>query len=172
MLNPKIEKAFNEQIQKEFNSSFLYLAMAAWAEEQNLPGFGHWLRLQADEERLHAMKFFDFILDRGGHVQLLGMETQPESWDSLEAAFEAVLAHEQMISRSINDLYKLALEEGDYPAQVLLQWFITEQVEEEKSAEEVLINVRRAGDSQAALYMLDQTLGQRMAGGAEGEEAA
>ncbi len=167
MISEKIQQAFNQQIQKEFNSEFLYLAMAAWAEEQNLPGFGHWLRLQAEEEHMHAMKFFDFILDRGGHVKIEGMEAQPDSWDSLEDAFTAVLAHEQMISASINDLYKLALAEGDYPAQVLLQWFITEQVEEEKSAEEVLINIRRAGESQAALYMLDQTLGQRPAPAAE-----
>jgi ferritin len=162
MISEKMQKAINAQIQKEFNSSFLYLAMAAWAEEQNLPGFGHWLRLQAQEENNHAMKFFEFMLDRGGHVKLYGLEEQPDKWESLEAAFEDVLAHEQMISRSINDLYKLAVEENDYPAQVLLQWFITEQVEEEKSAEEVLINIRRAGESQAAIFMLDQMLGQRV----------
>lgn len=172
MLSEKMQKAINEQIQKEFNSSFLYLAMAAWFEEQNLPGFGHWLRLQAEEEHLHAMKFFDFLVSRGGHVQLHGLDDQPDSWESPVKAFEEVLAHEQMITASINDLYELAREERDYPAQVLLQWFITEQVEEEQNAEEVLVNLKRAGESQAALYMLDQTLGQRAPGAEEDAAAA
>lgn len=171
MLSEKMQKAFNEQIQKEFNSAFLYLAMAAWFEEQNLPGFGHWLRLQADEEQVHAMKFFDFLLERGGHVKIYALDDQPDHWDSVVAAFEDVLAHEQMITASINDLYELALAERDYPAQVLLQWFITEQVEEEQNAEEILINLKRAGDSHPALFMLDQHLAGRTAAPDEPTEA-
>ena len=161
MLSKKMEDALNEQIKEEFFSSFLYLSMSAHCDEKNLAGFAHWLRLQSQEEYAHAMKIFNYIQDRDGRVVLQGIPQPESTFGSLEEIFEQTLAHEQAISKMIHDLYALAVEEKDYPTQVMLQWFINEQVEEEKTASDILAQVKMIGDNTSALIVLDQQLAGR-----------
>ncbi|MEZ0396734.1 MAG: ferritin [Anaerolineales bacterium] len=156
-----MQDAINAQINKEFFSAYLYLSMAAYFEDQNLPGFARWLRVQADEERGHAMKFYDFLLERGGKVELQAIAAPPQTWTSALEAFKEVQAHEAKVTASINALYELALAEKDYPAQVLLHWFITEQVEEEKNAAEIVAQLERIEAHGSAVLMLDHRLGKR-----------
>lgn len=165
MLSSKMEEALNEQIKNEFASSFIYLAMSAHCDEKNLPGFAHWLRLQSREEYAHAMKIFNYIQDRDGHVVLKEIPQPKSEFGSLVEVFEKTLAHEKAISKMINDLYVLAVEEKDYPTQVMLQWFINEQVEEEKAASDILAQVKMIGDNMSALIVLDQQLAKRSADG-------
>ena len=163
MLKQSMQDAMNEQINKELFSSYLYLSMAAYFEDKNLPGFANWMRVQADEERMHAMKFYDFILERGGRVLLKAIEAPKTDWNSNLEVAEEVAAHEAMVTESINDLYELALQEKDYPAQVLLQWFVTEQVEEESSAAQIVADLKLVDESGTAVLMLDKQLGERTA---------
>lgn len=165
MISKVMQEALNEQINKELFSSYLYLSMAAYFENRNLPGFAKWMRIQAGEEREHAMKIFDHVLERGGEVDLKAIAAPERVWKSELAAFEAVLEHERFISKSIHDLYELASKERDYPAQVMLQWFIAEQVEEEANATAVVENLKRIQAHDTAVLMLDHRLGKR-----EGEE--
>lgn len=163
MLTQAIQNALNDQIQKELYSSYVYLSMAAYFEAQNLPGAAHWMRLQSNEELEHAMKFFEFINDRGGRVTLQGIGQPPADFPSPLAVFEEALRHEQKVSKSIHDLFALAVTESDYPTQSMLQWFIDEQVEEEKSAGDIVAQLKMIGDSPTALFMLDSHLGAREA---------
>jgi len=162
MINKAMQDAMNEQINKEMFSSYLYLSMAAYFEDKNLPGFANWMRVQADEEREHAMKFYDFILERGGRVQLKAIEAPKTDWDSNLEVAEEVAAHEAKVTASINDLYELALKEKDYPAQVILQWFITEQVEDESSAAQIVADLKLIEERGTAVLMLDKQLGKRV----------
>jgi ferritin len=156
-----MQDAINEQINRELYSSYLYLSMAAYFEDKNLPGFGHWMRIQADEEREHAMKFFDHLLDRGGRP-LLKVIAAPESdWKSSLEAFREVQEHEAKVTSSINALYELALKEKDYPTQVMLHWFIDEQVEEEKNAAEIVQQLELIEAHGTAVLMLDHQLAKR-----------
>jgi len=164
-MNDRVQKAFNDQINEELFSSYVYLSMAAHFEEQNLEGFANWMRHQAQEEVAHAMRLFDHIHRRGGRVALKAIGEPPAEFKSPLDAFEKALAHEQHITGCINDLYGIALEEKDYPAQMELQWFIDEQVEEEENTGRVVDQLKLVGDNQSALLMLDRELGQR-----EGEE--
>ena len=157
----KILDEINDQIQRELDSAYIYLSMAAYFDALNLPGFAHWMKMQFQEEQAHALKFYDFIYDRGGQVKLQPLGQPPVEFQSPIDAFEKTLAHEQKITGHINDLYTLAVEEKDYPGQILLQWFIQEQVEEEKSAGDVLDMLKKVGDNYHALIMLDRELGQR-----------
>ncbi len=169
MLSKALQDAMNEQIKNELYSAYLYLSMSAYCEEANLPGFAHWMRLQAQEEVSHAMKFYDFIYERGGRVVLQAIDQPPVEFKSPFHVFEQTLGHEQKVTAMINDLYTLAVEEKDYASQAFLQWFVTEQVEEEDSASQVLETLKMIGDKPHALLMLDRELGGRGAGGA-GEE--
>jgi ferritin len=135
--------------------------MAAYAEDQNLPGFAHWMKGQYQEEVEHALKFFDYIAERGGRVELKAIDEPPVEFDSPTALFEITLAHEKKVTALINSLYELALEEKDYPSQVLLQWYIEEQVEEESTAEQILETLKMAGDRGQALVMMDRALARR-----------
>jgi ferritin len=162
-----MQDAMNDQINKEFFSSYLYLSMAAYFEDKNLMGFAHWMRLQADEEREHAMKFYNFILDRGGRVFLKALDAPQTDWTSNLEVAEQVAEHEAMVTNSINALYELAQQEKDYPAQSMLQWFITEQVEEEKNAAELVAKLRLIEERGTAVLMLDHRLSKR-----SGEEEA
>jgi ferritin len=161
MLSKKVQDAINEQIKNELYSGYLYLAMSAYFEAKNLPGFAHWMRMQAEEEQEHALKFFDFLNDRGARVVLQAIDQPPVEWESPLAIFEHTLEHEQKVTGLINQLYELALEENDYPTQVMLQWFIDEQVEEEKNATEIVETLRLAGDTGQALIMMDRALARR-----------
>lgn len=165
-----LQQAMNDQIRKEFESAYIYLSMAAWMEDQNLPGFAAWLRLQAREESTHAMKIFDHLIDRGCRVELQPLAGPPTDFKSSLHVFQEVKKHEEKVTKSINDLYGLALDDRDYASQVFIQWFITEQVEEEKNSSQVLESVRRVGDNQAALVMLDRELGSRTSADEDGEE--
>jgi len=164
MINKPVQDAMNAQINKEWYSSLLYLSMAAYFENKNLPGFSHWMRLQADEEREHAMKFYEHLIERGGRVLLNAIEAPITDWQSSLEVFKEAQAHEAKVTASINALYELAQKEKDYPAQVLLQWFITEQVEEEKNAAEVVAQLELIEARGTAVLMLDHRLGKRSVG--------
>ena len=163
MLNPTVQQALNDQVQKEFHSAYIYLSMAAYFEAENFAGAASWMRQQAAEEQAHAMKIFDFIIDRGGRVTLEAIDAPPATFASPLAVFEASYAHEQKVTKSIHDLYALAVKEGDYPTQVMLQWFIDEQVEEEKNASAIMAQLKMVGDSPAGLLMIDRQLAARSA---------
>lgn len=161
MLNHKLQTALNEQIKNELYSAYIYLSMSAYFESINLPGFANWMRKQSQEEVNHAMKIFDFIHERGGRVELQAIDQPPVSFESPLKVFEMALEHEKKVTAMIHDLYKLAEEEKDYPTQVMLHWFIEEQVEEEKSASDVVEQLKRIGDDGVGLLLLDQKLGDR-----------
>jgi ferritin len=156
-----MQDALNGQITKEFYASQLYLAMSAHFEALNLKGFAHWMRVQSDEEREHALKLFGFILARGGTVELGAVEQPPAEFGSPIEIFQASLAHERRVTAWINDLYARATAENDYASQVFLQWFIDEQVEEEANASEMIDRLSMAGDNKAALLMLDTEMKSR-----------
>jgi len=164
MISQSLTDALNDQLKHELYSSYLYLAMSAYADSENLPGFAHWLRLQADEEQGHAMKFYGYILDRDGRVALQSLPQPPRDFGSPVDLFEQVLAHEQEITSLIEQLYRAAAAEQDHATQIFLEWFISEQVEEEKTASGLLETLRMAGDNNVALLMLDRELGARQAG--------
>ncbi len=161
MFPQALQEALNDQIRREFYAAYLYLSMAAYFEAMNLPGFAHWMRHQSEEEVEHAMRLFDFVNDRGGRVILQAIEQPPAEFESPLAAFEAALAHEQRVTRHINDIYELAVRENDYPTQVELHWFITEQVEEERTAAQIVEQLRMVGDQPVGLLMMDKMLGER-----------
>ena len=161
MISKAVEGAINEQIKKEFYSAYLYLSMAAHFEEQNLGGFAHWMRVQFQEEQGHALKFYDYVHERGGTVQLLAIEQPPAEWKSALELFDQVLEHEQQVTASIYKLYELAGKENDYATQIMLQWFITEQVEEEKNATQIIEDLKLIDAHGTAVLMLDKQLGKR-----------
>ena len=160
-MNQRVEKAFNDQINEELFSSYMYLAMAAHFKAVNLDGFAGWMRHQADEEVEHAMRLFTHINRRGGRVVLKAIGEPPLDFGSPLEAFQKALAHEQHITGTINALYEIAVEEKDYPAQMELQWFIDEQVEEEENTGGVVEALKMAGDNKGALLMLDRELAKR-----------
>jgi ferritin len=161
MIKPKVQEALNEQIKHELYSSYVYLAVSAYCHTISLPGFAHWFSLQSAEEREHAMKLYEFVLDRGGHVKLHALEAPPSEYGTPLQIAEKTLEYERRVTGQIEKLYELAVNEGDYPAQVMLQWFINEQVEEEKNAQLLIDQLKMVGDNRAALLMLDMELGKR-----------
>jgi ferritin len=163
MLNNTIEAALNDQIREELHSAYIYLSMCAQCESMNFKGFAQWMRKQSQEELTHGMKLFDYINDRQGRVELQAISKPPLEFKSLIDMFEQVLKHEQKVSEMIHNLYKLAVKENDYSTQVALHWFIEEQVEEEKMANEILAQLKMVGDAPAALMMLDRQMGARVA---------
>ncbi len=160
MLDAKIESALNEQINHELASAYVYLSMAAYFEAGNLPGSAKWMRRQAREEQAHAMKIFDYVNDRDGRVRLRAVAQPPVEFGSTIEVWEQALAHEQKVSGLIHALYALATEAKDYPTQALMQWFVTEQVEEEKTARTILDQVRRIATASSAIFFLDRHLGK------------
>jgi ferritin len=161
MISKSMQVAINEQINKELYSSYLYLSMAAFFENKNLPGFARWIYVQADEERGHGMKLFEQLLARGGKVELKAIAGPVTDWKTNLEVFKQVQEHEAAVTASINALYELALKEKDYPFQVVLQWFITEQVEEEKNAAEIVQQLELIDAKGTAVLMLDHQLGKR-----------
>ena len=162
MLTPKIEEALNTQLNREFYSAYLYLSMAAWCETNDMLGMSNWMKVQFEEEQFHALKFFNYITERGGKVVLEQINTPPNNWDSYLALFESTLGHEQKVTSMINDLMYLAREERDNATEVFLGWFINEQVEEEASVHAILGKLKIAKDSPHALLMIDQELSTRV----------
>lgn len=163
-MTPKVLEAINRQIAAEFAASFSYLAMAAWCEHHNFMGAGQWLRLQSAEEHGHAMKLFNFVLARNHHARLGAIAEPVTDFGSIVAVFERALEQEQEVSRQIDALYELAFQEKVFAAMAELQWFITEQVEEEKTAQQAIDQLRMAGKDPSAILMLDQKFGSRPAG--------
>jgi ferritin len=161
MFGEAIQDAMNEQMKNEFYAAYQYLSMAAYCESENLPGFAHWMRAQAREETEHAMKFYDFILGRNGRVVLQAIEGPVVEFGSPLEVFERALEHEQKVTAMINDLYGLAVRENDYASQTFLQWFVTEQVEEEKNTGDVVETLKMIGDKSEALFLFDRELARR-----------
>jgi ferritin len=164
-VNTTVLNAINEQINSEFEASYTYLAMAAFCERQRFTGAAKWLRLQSDEERLHGLKLFDFVLARDGAVNLKAIEQPPVSFDSLTAVFEQALSNEQKVTRQINALYELCFTEKAFAEMTELQWFLTEQVEEEKSAREIVAKFRLVKNDPGSTLDLDRDLGARSIAG-------
>ncbi len=160
-MNATVLSAINEQINSEFEASHTYLAMAAFCDQQKFLGAAKWLRLQSDEERLHAMKLFDFVLARDGKVQLKSIDQPQADFESLGAVFEQALKNEQRVTGQINALYELCFQEKAFAEMTELQWFLTEQVEEEKTARETVARFRLVGDDPGSLLDLDRELGGR-----------
>lgn len=162
MIKEKIQEALNQQLNAELFSSYLYLSMAAYFESINLKGFANWMRVQTQEELVHAMKFYNFIIERGGKAVLSAIEGPPTQWKSPLAVFEHAYQHEQKVTGLINNLVDLSIGEQDHATNNFLQWFVAEQVEEEASADEVVQKIKLMGDASGGLFMLDQELAQRV----------
>jgi len=164
MINKTVETAINEQIKHELYSAYLYLSMSAYCEASNLPGAAHWMRTQAAEEQGHAMKFYGYVTEQGGRVVLQALAQPPSEFASPLDLFQQVLEHERKVTALITRLYETALQEKDYATQGLLQWYIKEQVEEEKNATAIVEQMKMVGTTGTALYMLDRQLAARAAG--------
>lgn len=162
MINKKIENAFNKQINAETYSAYLYWSMSAALEKMNLPGFANWMRVQAQEEMTHAAMFYNHVIERDGTVKLTAIDAPPVKWDSVKAVFEAGLKHERLVTGLINGLVDLAIQEKDHAANMFLQWFVNEQVEEEKNAMDVLGQLEIAGNTAGGLYLLDKEKAARV----------
>ena len=168
MLTEKMQKALHGQLNAELYSSYLYLSMNAYFKSVNLDGFANWMYYQAQEELEHSMKFYDFIIQRGGKAQLQQVEAPPSEWSSPLAVFEATLEHEQKVTGLINDLVDVAHEERDHATNIFLQWFVSEQVEEEENVGGVLEQLKLMGDAKGGLFMIDRELAKRSpSGGSE-----
>ena len=170
-LSEALTAAYNDQIQLEFESSFVYLQMGADFEVRSLPGMSNWMRLQSQEEYLHAMKFIQFVLNRGGKLQLKPLAAPAATPEGVVDAFEAALRHEKRVTKAIHDLYSAAMDEKDFASLPLLQWFVNEQTEEEATVSTIVDRLRMVGDDRTGILFMDRELGQR-AGSADAAPAA
>ena len=161
MISQKMNDALNEQVNAELFSSYLYLSMSAWCSERSLSGFANWMRAQAQEEMFHGMKIYDYILERGGSIDLKIIDKPSADWSSPLAVAEEVAAHEAKVTGLINDLVEVAMAEKDHASNIFLQWFVAEQVEEEASAGDVLERMKMIGDDSAGMFAMDLELGKR-----------
>jgi ferritin len=162
MLKQKIEEAINKQINAELWSAYLYLSMSAYFESISLGGFANWMRIQSQEEVTHAMKFYDYVVERGGRVKLMPIDVVKTHWKSPLDAFEETYKHEQKVTSLISNLVNLSAVEKDHATVNMLQWFVNEQVEEESSADEIVQKLRLIGKDGSGLFMIDRELGQRV----------
>lgn len=161
MINSKIAAALNDQLNLEYYSAYSYLAMSAYFLTQNLNGFAHWMRVQAQEELAHGMKIYDFLDDREAEIRFRALDAPKQNWDSPLDVFEDSLAHEQKVSQSIYNIADLALSERDHATHTFLQWFIEEQVEEEAAVKELIDTLKLVGAEGNGLFLLDRDLAQR-----------
>jgi len=162
MIAKKMEEALNKQVNAEMYSAYLYLSMESYFKSLNLNGFANWMRVQTQEELMHAMKIYDFMNERGGRVTLKAIDGPPTKWESPLAVFEAVYAHEQKVTALINQLVDSAIKEKDHATNTFLQWFVNEQVEEESSADEIVQQLKIRENAPGGMFMLDRELGQRV----------
>ena len=162
MLSKKMEKALNEQINKEMYSAYLYMSMSAYSTNIGLSGFANWFMVQYHEEMEHAMKIYDYVHEQGGKVKLMVIDEPPSVFKGPMDMFQKTLKHEQFITKSINDLMDLAIKEKDHATQIFLQWFVTEQIEEEGNDNEIIDKLKLAGDKGNGLFMIDKELGARV----------
>lgn len=161
MLSKKLEDAINNQINAELWSAYLYLSMSTHFNNEGLPGFAKWFEIQFEEEQEHAKKFMNYMIAKGSKVVLQPIDKVDTTWDSVLSAFEDTLAHEKVVTALINDMVALAREEKDFATDNVLQWFVSEQVEEEESVQGIIDALRLIGNKGYAIYMLDKELGQR-----------
>ena len=168
MLNPKVEEAINEQINAELYSAFLYLSMSAYFQRQNLPGFAKWTYVQYLEETTHALKFFNYVNERGGSVKLAAIKEPPTEWRNPVEVFDAIYKHEQLVTSLIYRIVDIAIQERDHASNNMLQWYVAEQVEEEANATLIREQLKRIGNAQESLYVLDKELGMRVFNDATG----
>ena len=162
-LSNRLREAINTHIAAELYSAYLYLSMSAYSDSINMPGFAQWMRVQHQEEIAHALKLFDFVNDRGGRVVIQAIDQPPADFQSPLDVMVKTLDHEQHVTSLVDRLYELAVEESDYPAQVLLQWFISEQVEEEKAVVQIIEQLKLVGDDGAGMLIIDNALMGRTA---------
>lgn len=163
MISDRMQDALNEQVNQEFYSAYMYLAMSAYCSTIGLPGFANWMRMQYEEEIMHVTKMYDYIMDQGGVVELKAIEKPDQEYGTPLAIFEKTLEHEQVVTNLIHRLMDLAFEERDYATQTFLQWYVTEQVEEEANVNDILSPLRMVGDDKGGLMMIDQQLAARLA---------
>jgi ferritin len=161
MINKKIQDALNVQINMEQFSAQLYLAMSAHCEGKSFRGFAHWLRIQAQEETKHAMKLVDFVFDRGGQLELQAIKAPGKDFGGMTELFQQILDHEKLITRSINALFELSRVEKDYASEITLQWYVTEQVEEEANVGQILDQLKAIGEQGGGIWYLDSKMGKR-----------
>jgi len=161
MISKKMQTALNKQIKMEMDSAYLYMSMSNWFVEQNLLGFSSWMMNQYSEEMIHAMKMYKFLQDNGAKVVLDQVEKPKASWKGPQDVFEDTLAHEKKVTASIHNLYKQAKAEDDYATEVMLQWFITEQIEEEATADEILQKIIMVGPKSTAIWWIDKDMAKR-----------
>ncbi len=161
MMKPTVQDIINKQINAELYSAYLYLAMAVWCNDQNLPGMAHWLKVQAKEETEHAMKFYRHLEERSAKIELKAIDAPPKEWKSALAVFEAAYGHEQKVTGMIYDIVNLATKEGDHAAVVMCHWFVTEQVEEEAQTLAIVERLKMAAESKGAMMQVDKELGKR-----------
>ncbi len=164
MLNDKIQKALNAQMNFEMSSSYLYLSMAAYFESENYNGFAQWMKVQSGEEYGHAMKFYTYINQRNGRVNLMKIDAPKSEWKDAVEVFSETLKHEQKVTTAIDKLVELSAMEKDHATNTFLQWFVTEQVEEEATVTNILDKIKLVGDNKSGLFFLDRELGMRAAG--------
>jgi len=160
MLTKTVLKALNDQINAELYSAYLYLGMSAWCDGKNLPGFAGWMRAQFGEEQAHALKIYDYVLDQGGDVALKPIDAPKAAFKSLQDVWETTLKHEQHVTALIHKLYALAQTEQDFATQAFVQWFVTEQVEEEKNASTILEQVKMVGTNSSSIFFIDRHVGK------------
>ena len=166
-LDERLESALNAQVTMEYGAAYSYFGMSAWFETEGLPGMAQWMRAQAAEELTHAEKFYQFVLDRGGRIDLGPIEAPEAGFATSIDVFRRSLKQEQAVTASINDLYSMAVDLKDFASLPLLDWFVAEQVEEESSVQQIIDDLDRAGDAGHTILMLDRELGARLGGGAE-----
>jgi ferritin len=169
MLSTALREALNHQVNEELASSYIYLGMAAYFQSLNLNGFANWMHVQAEEEHAHAMRFYNYLYDRGARVELLPISAPPTTWTNPQDAFESALAHERRISGLINELMNMAITDKDHATQAFLHWFVMEQIEEEAAADDIVQRLKFIGSAPTGVYLLNQELAQRQAGSAEAE---
>ena len=161
MIKENIEKALNQQLNQELYAFYVYLSMSAYFESMNLNGFANWMRFQAEEEKNHGLKFYDYILQANGRIDLKQIDAPKKSWKSVQEVFEDTYNHEKKVTESIYDIVDLSIAERDHATHNFLQWFVREQVEEEATALKILEKIKLIGDNQGALFILDREMGSR-----------
>ncbi len=170
MISKRLEDALNKQLNAELYSAYLYLSMSAFLATKNLSGFSHWMKLQFEEEQAHAMKFFQYIIDRGGKVELSKIEAPKSEWKDIIDVFAHVVKHEAHVTKMINDLVNIALEEKDHATVAMLQWYVSEQVEEEATVGDIYDQLTLIEGKGAGLFMLDREAKQRVNAPADGQQ--
>ena len=163
MISEKMQSALNDQVNKEFFSAYMYLAMSAYCNTLGLPGFANWMRMQYEEEIMHVTKMYDYIMDQGGVIELKAIEQPEQEYGTPLQIFEKTLEHEQLVTNLIHQLMDLAVTERDYATQTFLQWYVTEQVEEEANVNDILSPLKMVGEDKSGLMMIDQQLARRAA---------